>query len=235
MLAGVALLVAATGLYVGALQTSVFAIERIEVQGVPPGVAAHVRAALEPLTGSSLVAFDTTDGNRRLATVPIVAEASYDRDFPHTLRVTVTAERPIALLRRGSAAWVVSENARVLRQVSARPLPRLPRIWLPATADPIVGAAVADDSAAGVRALAAIGTVRLPVPIRSARIAEGELSITLRSGTRVFFGKPSRLQLKAAVTAEILALAGEARSIDVSVPERAVTSSRPAAMSQVDS
>ncbi|HEU0303261.1 MAG TPA: FtsQ-type POTRA domain-containing protein [Gaiellaceae bacterium] len=225
MLVGLALLAAAAGLYAAARQTSVFAIDRIEVEGLPPGAAARVRDALEPLAGTSLVAFGDTDGNRRLATVPLVARASYDRDFPHTLRVTVTAERPLALLRRGSAAWVVSENARVLRRVTTRPLPSLPRIWLPATADPIVGATMADDSASAVRALAAIATVALPVPIRSVRLVGGEVSVTLRSGTEVRFGSATRLPLKAAVAARIIPLAGDARSIDVSVPERAVTSS----------
>ena len=72
----------------------------------------------------------------------MVAAASYDRDFPHTLKVTVVAEVPIALLRRGRDAWVVSDSGRVLRKVTERPLPGLPRIWLPANADPLVGAVI---------------------------------------------------------------------------------------------
>ena len=132
-------------------------------------MAARVRAALEPLGGIEPPGVRATDGNRRLAAVPVVAAASYDREFPHTLVVTVMAERPIALLRRGPAAWVVSDTGRVLRKVSARPLPDLPRIWLPATADPLVGAVVADDSAVAVNALAAVRDVRLPIAIRSVR------------------------------------------------------------------
>ena len=82
-LATLVTMLAGAALYVGARETSVFAIDRIEVQGVSPGVAARVRAALEPLAGSSLIAFDATDGDKRLASVPTVAAASYDRDFPH--------------------------------------------------------------------------------------------------------------------------------------------------------
>jgi cell division septal protein FtsQ len=225
---------AAVGLYVGARETSVFAIERIEVQGAPPGAAARVRAALEPLVGSSLVAFDETEGNRQLARVPIVAAASYDRDFPHTLEVTIVVERPIALLRRGPDAWVVSENARVLRKISARPLPGLPRIWLPAAADPVVGAVVADESAAAVRALATMRVIQLPVPIRSVRLTGGEVSITLASGAEVLLGSPSRLPLKLAVAARILPLVPDARFLDVSIPERAVTSNSHPTDSQVE-
>ena len=230
----VATVVVAVGLYVIASTTPIFSIDRIEVRGLPPGQAARVRAALEPLAGSSLVSFEATDGNRRLASVPIVATASYDRDFPHTLVVMVVPEVPIALLRRGSDAWLVSSNGRVLRRLNERPLPSLPRIWLAATADPLVGAVVADDSAAMVQALAAMEGARLPSAIRSVRLARDELIITLASGVDVLLGTPSRLPLKLAVTAKVIAIAPDARYIDVSVPERAVASNGSTADPQVD-
>lgn len=230
----VATLVVAAGLYVLARETSLFSIDRIEVRGVPPGQAGRIRAALEPLSGSSLVSFDATDGNRRLASVPIVATASYDRDFPHTLVVTVVPETPVALLRRGPDAWVVSESWRVLRRVNERPLPPLPRIWLAASADPLVGAVLADESAATVQALAAMRGARLPVPIRSVRLEERELSITLASGVDVLLGTPSRLPLKLAVTAKVIEAAPHARYVDVSVPERAVASDGSTIDTQVD-
>ena len=229
-----ATLVVAGGLYVAARETPLFSIDRIDVQGVPSGQAARIRAALEPLSGSSLVSFDTTDGDRRLASVPFVASASYDRDFPHTLVVNVVPEVPVALLRRGPDAWIVSDSGRVLRKVTERPLPSLPRIWLAANADPLVGAVLADESAATVQALAAIQGVRLPVPIRSARLADGELSMTLASGVDLLLGSPSRLPLKLAVAAKIIQVAPDASYVDVSVPERAVASNGSSVDPQVD-
>jgi cell division protein FtsQ len=221
-IAALATLLAGVALYAGARQTSVFAIDQVEVHGASPGVAARVSEALEPLAGSSLVAFDATDGNRLLTSVPLVAAATYDRDFPHTLKVTVVPEVPIALLRRGRDAWVVSDSARVLRRVADRPLPSLPRIWLPANADPLVGSVLADDSATTVRALSAMREIPLPVPIRSVRLVDRETSITLASGVEIMLGSPSELPLKIAVVARILPLAPDARYLDVSVPERAV-------------
>lgn len=218
------MVVVALGLYAVARQTSIFAIERVEVRGVPPGVAARVRNALKPLTGSSLVAFDATAGDRRLAQVPVVAAASYDRDFPHTLVVTVVAERPIALLRRGPTAWVVSDTGKVLRKATTRPLPDLPRIWLPATADPLVGAAVAGEPGLAIHALSTMRDGLPGLPVRSVRLVDGEVSMTVRSGAVILFGAPSELQLKVAVAARVLELAPTARTIDVSVPERTVTS-----------
>lgn len=229
-----ATVVLAAGLYLAARETSLFAIDRIEVRGVPAGQAARIGAALEPVSGSSLVSFDATDGDRLLASVPVVASASYDRDFPHTLVVTVVPEVPIALLRRGPDAWVVSEGGRVLRKVTDRPLPALPRIWLPVSADPLVGAVVADESAATVQAVAAMHEVRLPVPIRSVRLERRELSLTLASGVDVLLGTPSRLPLKLAVTAKVIQAAPDAKWVDVSVPERAVASDGLITESQVD-
>lgn len=198
------------------------------------GQAERIRAALEPLSGSSLVSFDARDGDRRLASVPVVASASYDRDFPHTLVVTVVPEVPAALLRRGSDSWVVSDSGRVLRRVDGRPLPPLPRIWLAASADPLVGAVVGDESAAAVHALAAMKGARLPAAIRSVRLEERELSITLASGVDVLLGTPSRLPLKLAVTAKVIRAAPQARHVDVSVPERAVASDGSTYDPQVD-
>jgi cell division protein FtsQ len=229
-----AAVVGAAGLYLAARETSLFAIDRIEVRGVPAGQAARISAALEPVSDSSLVSFDATDGDRLLASVPIVASASYDRDFPHTLVVTVLPELPIALLRRGPDAWVVSDSGRVLRKVTDRPLPALPRIWVPASTDPLVGAVVADESAATVQAVAAMHEVRLPVPIRSVRLEGRELSLTLASGVEVLLGTPSRLPLKLAVTAKVIEAAPDARWVDVSVPERAVASTEGITESQVD-
>lgn len=235
VLGALAILVAGIGLYVGARETSVFAIDRIEVEGVPPGTAARVRDVLAPLSGSSLVAFDRTDGDRRLAALPIIASASYDRGFPHTLRVFVEQERPIALLRRGRDTWVVADSARVLRKVRTLPLPRLPRIWLPASADPLVGAVLADPSVAAVRALVPITAARLPVAVRSIRAAEGQISIVLYSGTEVLLGDASRLRFKLAVISRILPLAGDTPYLDVSVPERAVAGNAQLVNPQVES
>jgi cell division protein FtsQ len=233
-LAALVTVLAGAALYVGARETAVFAIERIEVHGVSPGTAARVRAALQPLAGSSLVSFDATDGDRRLSSVPMVAAASYDRDFPHTLRVSVVAEVPIALLRRGRDAWVASDSGRVLRRITERPLPDLPRIWLPPNADPLVGAVLADESAATVQALASMREVRLPIPIRSVRLVDREASITLASGVEVILGSPSELPLKLAVVARILPLAPDVRYLDVSVPERAVATDSIPINPQVD-
>src|SRR2546423_7610011 len=75
------------GAYVLARQTSIFALQRIEVDGAPPSVAAEVRASLQPYRGTSLVAFNWRRAARQLSAVAEVADARFDRAFPHTLKV----------------------------------------------------------------------------------------------------------------------------------------------------
>src|SRR5207244_7217907 len=92
---GFGLLLAAGGAYLIARETSIFAVQRIDVRGAPPALAEQIRTALAPLTGKSLVSFSRSDADRRLAGLPQIAQARYDRDFPHTLRVIVNVERPV--------------------------------------------------------------------------------------------------------------------------------------------
>ncbi len=94
VLAAVAFVGAGIGAYVLARQSSVFALERIEVDGAPPEVAAEVRASLKTYRGESLVKFDSGQASRRLSTVAEIARARFDRAFPHTLKVRVRMERP---------------------------------------------------------------------------------------------------------------------------------------------
>ena len=100
------------GAYFGARETGIFALDRIQITGAPPPTAARIKAVLRSYVGESLVRFDRTDAARRLAAVSEVADARFDRDFPHTLRVRVRLERPVAVLRRGPDAWLVSSSAR---------------------------------------------------------------------------------------------------------------------------
>lgn len=208
-------------MYVVARETSVFGVERIEVVGASPRVAGSVREALAPLQGASLVTFDAHDANRRLASVAEVASATYDRSFPHTLVVTVRAERPVALLRRGSEAWLVSDGARVLSQVVQKPFPALPRVWISPNGDPLDGAVLDGDAALAVRTIPPM-THGMRARVRLVKAVEGEVTIVLESGTQILLGDASRLRLKLAVAGKILPSLTDETYLDVSVPERAV-------------
>ena len=88
--------------YMVARESALFAIERIEVQGGSPRVAGQVRQALASLAGRPLVGLDGSSVLGKVDALPTVVRSSYDRAFPHTLRISVVPERPAAVLRRRS-------------------------------------------------------------------------------------------------------------------------------------
>ncbi len=226
VLAALVLVSAAIGTYVAARQTGIFALERIEVVGAPPAVAAQIRATLRPYLGRSLVRFDTGAAARRLSTVAEVADTRLDRAFPHTLKVRVRTERAVAVLRQGSDAWLVSSTARVLRRLE-RPYPRLPRIWVPRSAEIAVNSTLDGLGAQGVAALAPLRPLRVDADVRQVRTGDGELTLVLGSGTEIRLGDSGDLRLKLAIAKQLLPVTTGARYLDISVPERPVASFNP--------
>jgi cell division protein FtsQ len=215
---GLGLVALAGAAYVAARQSSAFAVTSIDVQGAPPDVRAQVRHALAPLDGRSLLALDGAALTRRVEALPTVVSAEYDRAFPHTLRVRVVPETTVAVLRRGSGAWLLSARGRVVSRVRPRTVPGLPRVWVPARTAIAAGGIVAADAA---RALAL--AARFPAHIAAASSRQGELVLRLRSGMELRLGAPSDVRLKLAIARRALPrLPADSAYLDVSVPERPV-------------
>jgi cell division protein FtsQ len=210
------------GAYLLAQRTSLFALKRIEVQGASPEVATRVRTALSPFVGESLVRFDGADAERRLSGIAELAAFHFDRAFPHTLRVRVSEERPVAVLRRGADAWLVAASARVLAQLAARPYPALPRIWVPPTTDVAVNATLGGDGAQAVRAVAPLDPLGIPAQVRAVRASHDELTLILAGGPELRLGDAGDLRLKLTIARRLLPLTTDAAYVDISVPERPV-------------
>jgi cell division protein FtsQ len=221
---GLALLAAGLGAYAVARQTSVFAVRQIELVGAPPAVAVQIRQAVGDFRGVSLVALDGADLLRRVDSVPAVYSATYDRAFPHTLRISVRPEDPVAVLRRGPDSWLVSARGRVLKSLPARSLLALPRIWVPAATRVELGTML-QDRAGGVaaRALAPLVNAPFPAHIATVSLVGDELSFALGSGAEVRLGRAEDLRLKLAIARRIVrSLPAGTRYLDVSVPARPV-------------
>jgi cell division septal protein FtsQ len=227
---GFGLLAAAFGLYFGARETAVFAVHDVQVESVPGGQSRLVDRALEGLHGTSLLRIDQEEIQRRLDKLPHVHLLAYDRAFPNTLRVEVSVERPVAVVRRGDENWLVSAEGRVLRPLERRLRRPLPVVWLERTVDPHVGSIIR--AAEPARAIRAVAAIRAAAPGLSPRVwyvktgEGGTTTAVLDDRFEIRLGSTSDLPLKLAVSRRVLATLrreGDAAAyLDVSVPERPV-------------
>jgi cell division protein FtsQ len=223
---GAALLItlAATGALLVARDTGVFAVRTIDVAGAPPTVAAQVRRALAPTRGTSLLKVDLGASRLALQALPMVASARFDRAYPHTLRVVVVPERPVAVVRQGGDSYLVAESGSVIAAVDRRARPALARIWVPRSVRLQVGAPAEGNLRTAVDAVAPLAGRRFPGRVGSVTVAADALTLRLRSGLELRLGDAVDVPLKLAVAARVIPLldAGTVY-LDVTVPERPVS------------
>jgi cell division protein FtsQ len=223
LLIGAGVVVMAAGAYAIARETSLFAIDRVDVRGGSPAVDAQVERTLAPLLGRSLVGLNGADVLKRTDALSTVVSATYDRGFPNTLRVTIVPEQPVAVLRAGANAWLVSTRGRVIQPLALNEARGMPRIWLPKKTMRVGETLPLALGGTLTRALTASGPWRARVA--TASFVNGVLIFHLRSGLELVLGAPTDVPLKVAVAARVLRqVPSDTRSVDVSVPSRPVAS-----------
>jgi cell division septal protein FtsQ len=223
-----ALAVLAMLLYLGARETPVFAVRTIDVQGARPPVARRVEAALRPLEGKSLLKVRGDQVARLATALPSIASVTYDRAFPNTLRVRVEAEQPVAVVRRGIEAWLVSRRGRLIKRIAQGTHKALPRIWLPqSVAMSIGGTLAAGGGAEEVAMLDALRGARLARRVGSVHDESGQWIYVVRGGLEVRVGTRSQLALKLAIARRILDQNTVITYLDVSAPDRPVAEQEP--------
>ena len=111
------------------------------------------------------------------------AAVRYDRAFPHTLRVVVTPERPVLLLRQGDEAYLVAATRpRAARRSSIPRRSGLPRLWVAKDVH-LVSASLLPRAARRAAAAAARTVARRRVPRWRASVRGGEeLTLVLELG-----------------------------------------------------
>jgi hypothetical protein len=214
--------------YVGAHETSVFAVRTIEVEGARPAIARRVETALRPLEGKSLLALRGDEVARLATALPSVAGISYDRAFPNTLRVRVETEQPVAVVRRGVEAWLVSRLGRVMVRIPQGTHRKLPRIWLRQRVSLAAGATLpAGAGADEVVMLDALRGTEFEKRIGSVHAVGGQWVYMVRGGLELRVGTRTELPLKLEVARRILARTPVFDYLDVSVPARPVGGNDP--------
>ena len=226
---GFGLLAAAVLLYLGARESSVFSVRSVEVATEPAGHTRLVRRELAPLRGTSLLKIDGGSISRRLEGLPHVHLLGYDRSFPNTLRVHVSVERPVAVLRRADENWLVSGQGRVLRKLDRKLRRPLPVVWLPPAFEPEIGTILRADDAAGAVGAVTAATSSEPSLARAiwyVKSGEEGLTLVLRDRLELRLGNANELTLKLRVAKHVLAAVRASGSpatyVDVSVPDRPV-------------
>jgi hypothetical protein len=222
-----ALPVVSVGAYFAARATATFAVRTVSVSGGTPALRADVRRTLAPLIGRSLLALNGGELERRVDALPAVLSTTYDRSFPHTLRVHVVPEVPVAVLHRGKETWLVSARGRAIVQIKTGTRPGLPRIWVPTAAQVAAGAFLAADEG-GTAAHALALAAGFPARFTTVTFAHGELTMRLRLGVELRLGEPVDVRLKLAIARRALRLLPPGTTyLDVAVPQRPVAGSNP--------
>jgi cell division protein FtsQ len=226
LLAAAAIAAVSVGGYFVARDTPVFAVSTIDVRGARPAVALQIQRALAADRGASLLKLDLERARETVAAVPTVAAVTLDRAFPHTLRVIVVPERPVAVVRQGAGSWLVSARGRIMTALVLHARPGLPRIWIPKGPLLTVGGMGPIELHEPLAAVAPLHAAHFAARVTSVRVASDELTLILRSGLELRLGNATDVRLKLAVAARVLPRVGAGtRYVDVSVPERPVAGS----------
>jgi hypothetical protein len=231
ILCGLAILLCAVGGYFAARNTSLFAVRAVEVRGGTPELRRQVERALDGEVGWSLLRVDGAAIDERLSTLSGVRSFSYDRAFPHTLRVVVRAEHAVLVVRQADRAFLVAASGRVLKPLPHPRLSSLPRLYVPKQVRLTVGGTAPRTVVGAASAAALIRDTALPTGVRFVRGGEGELTLILARGFEVRLGDTADLRLKLAIARRILRATGAAATagayLDVAVPERPVLDINP--------
>jgi cell division protein FtsQ len=122
--------------YVWLKGSGMFALRTVAVRGGSESERLAVRDAVARVAaGDSLLAVSASHIAGAIEAVPTIHLASVDRDFPHTLRIRIVPERPVAVAK-GKGRWrnyrsVAAASGRVLRVLSpSEATPSLPSIWV---------------------------------------------------------------------------------------------------------
>lgn len=203
-------------------RSALVALEEVEVVGLDRLSVDEVVDAADLELGTSTVRLRLRAAAERVEALPLVRSADARRVDPLTVRIEVEERRPALVVRGAGESRLVDRDGVVLVDGE---LEGLPTIVLP-VAPPPAGSPVGDDAALGNahRAWRGLsGPLRAEVDVYDAA-GPDELSLVLRSGTQVRFGRADRIDEKVRALGAVLDDLGETEveAIDVRAPSAPV-------------
>ena len=215
----VACLVLAAGYHFWLRDSSLVAVERVQVTGVTSADAARIRAALTT-AGRSMTTLhvDREALDRAVAGYPVVRRLDVQPDFPHGLSVKVVEYRPAAIAVSDAGRVPVAGDGTILRGVKVEG--SLPTV----TVDGALGTGfLVDRGALGAAAVAGGAPAVLRGRIADVvRRGDDGYVAELRDGPELIFGPAIQLRAKWAAAARVLAdlEARGASYVDLRIPDR---------------
>jgi cell division protein FtsQ len=215
----VACLVLGAGYHFWLRDSSLVAVERVQVTGLSSSDAARIRAALTSAgRGMTTLNVDHAALERAVAGYPVVRRLVVQPDFPHALRVQVIEYEPAAIAVGAGGRVPVAGDGTILRGVKVEG--SLPTVGV----DGALGTDfLLDRTALGAAAVAggAPAVLRSRIADVERRAEEGYVA-ELRDGPELIFGPATRLREKWAAAARVLAdlEARGASYVDLRIPGR---------------
>jgi hypothetical protein len=198
--------------------SSLVAVEHVKVTGQSGPDADAIRSALIA-AARRMTTLDLDVGRLRHAVsrYPVVKDLRADTQFPHSVRIHVIEELPVAGVVAGARAIAAAADGTLLPAASASGLPVIDAPLTPGSSrltDP-----------AGRRMLALLGAAPYELLSRvsqASTVAPHGLVAQVRGGPSIYFGQPDRLAAKWIAASEVLGDSGSAGAsyIDVTDPER---------------
>jgi cell division protein FtsQ len=216
------------------IRTPLFGLGAVRVEGTQAVPEAEVVAASRVRLGEPYLGLDLAAIQARVAALPRVQTVRVTRDYPSSLRITVTERPPVASVSTGSIYWLVAADGTVLDSAGRQPaeLPYVAAVPLPR------GVRAGSRLPPGnelANALAALGgmdpRLKRQVTGVQARTLDS-LEFTLRDGTRVLYGlavdQPAKDAAVLMVRRTLRREGREAQRIDVRNPSAPTVTATPA-------
>jgi cell division protein FtsQ len=215
------------------IRTPLFALSAVRVEGTRAVARAEVVEASQVRVGEPYLGLDLEAIRARVAALPRVAAVRVTRDYPSSLRITVTERLPVASVSAGSVYWLVAADGTVLDAAGRRPadLPYVASVPLPDGVGPGSRLPPGNELANALSALGGMAPkLRVLVAGVNARSLDS-LEFTLKDGSRVLYGlavdQPAKDAAVLLVRRTLKREGREAQRIDVRNPSAPTVTATP--------
>jgi cell division protein FtsQ len=216
------------------IRTPLFGLSAVRVEGTRAVTEAEVVTASQVRLGEPYLGLDLAAIRTRVAALPRVATVRVARDYPSSLRITVSERPPVASVSSGSVFWLVAADGTVLDAAGRRPaeLPYVAAVPLPDGIRPGSRLPPGNELANALTALGGMAPqLKRQVTGVNARSVDS-LEFTLKDGTRVLYGlavdQPAKDAAVLLVRRTLKREGREAQRIDVRNPSAPTVTATPA-------